>query len=266
MLIDSHCHLHSFLSSNRLPSVLSLAEQEGVWRFITVGTSTEDWETYRKLASDYPGRIYFTAGLHPGHVEEDWESQLDALEGILQKGDAVRPVAIGETGLDYFRLPADPAAAAPIISRQKASFLRQIGIANAYGLPLVVHSRAAFDDCIRLIDQSGFPWNSVVFHCFSEGPDAMKRLNLRGGRGSFTGVITYGKASEVRDALVEQGVDRLMLETDAPYLAPTPHRGKENEPAFLIHTADAAAQLLHMTPDNLRKQVWENTCKFFNIV
>lgn len=94
----------------------------------------------------------------------------------------------------------------------------------------------------------------------------MKRLNLRGGRGSFTGVITYGKASEVRDALVEQGVDRLMLETDAPYLAPTPHRGKENEPAFLIHTADAAAQLLHMTPDNLRKQVWENTCKFFNIV
>ncbi|HOO94021.1 MAG TPA: TatD family hydrolase, partial [Opitutales bacterium] len=80
MLIDSHCHLSSFLASNRLSSVLNLAEQRGIWRIITVGTSTEDWETYRKLASDYAGRIYYTAGLHPGHVEEDWESQLDTLE------------------------------------------------------------------------------------------------------------------------------------------------------------------------------------------
>lgn len=266
MLIDSHCHLSSFLASNRLSSVLNLAEQRGIWRIITVGTSTEDWETYRKLASDYAGRIYYTAGLHPGHVEEDWESQLDTLEAILNKGDKVRPVAIGETGLDYFRLPADPAAATLIVERQKASFIRQIGIAAAHELPLIVHSRSAFDDCIRIIDQSGFPWNNVVFHCFSEGPDAMKRLNLRGGRGSFTGIITYGNASAIRNALVEQGIDRLMIETDAPYLAPVPQRGKENEPGFLVHTADAAAQLLHMTPDNFRKQVWENTCRFFKIV
>ena len=181
-------------------------------------------------------------------------------------GDRARPVALGECGLDRFHLPKDDAArAGKIFARQRAAFAAQLLIAKRLGCPLVVHSRGAFAECVEMIDASGVRWERVVFHCFTEGEAEMAELTRRGGRGSFTGVATYKNAETVRAALVAQGIERLMLETDAPYLTPVPHRGKANEPAFLRFTAEAAAQALGVSQAELSARTTENARTFFGI-
>ncbi len=186
-------------------------------------------------------------GLHPCSVDTEWESQLQAMEAYFLSSSAIKPVALGETGLDRFHLPKDAGEAERILDLQKASFSQSLQLAKQWGVPVVVHSRGAFQECVDLIDASGVPWNQVIFHCFVEGPSEMEQLLRRGGWGSFTGVATYKSADTVRQALRAQGLGRLMLETDAPYLTPVPHRGKPNEPAYLVHTAEAAAQTLGVT-------------------
>jgi TatD DNase family protein len=130
---------------------------------------------------------------------------------------------------------------------------------------VVVHSRGAFSDTVEEIDASGLDWRRVVFHCFSEGPEEMKVLQARGGRGSFTGIITYKTAENVRAALRAQGLPTLMLETDAPYLAPEPHRGKGNEPAFVAHTAARAAEVLGIPIDDLAAATTAAAVDFFGL-
>jgi TatD DNase family protein len=152
-------------------------------------------------------------------------------------------VALGECGLDRFHLPKDPEAAERLFLRQKAAFGAQLAVAREIGCPIVIHSRGAFRECVEAIDASGVDWKRIVFHCFSEGEAEIRELAARGGRGSFTGILTYKNADPVRAAAKAQGLGRLMVETDAPFLAPVPHRGKTNEPAFLRHTAEYAAGL-----------------------
>jgi TatD DNase family protein len=138
-------------------------------------------------------------------------------------------------------------------------------LAERLRCPLVVHSRGAFAECVEMIDASGVDWSRVVFHCFVEGAAEMAVLVGRGGRGSFTGVLTYKNAEPVRAALREQGKERLMLETDAPYLTPVPHRGKANEPAFMRHTAEAAAIELGVSLAELAKKSTANARSFFGL-
>lgn len=230
---------------------------------IAVGTDTDDWDLYRDLAAANPGVVHRTVGIHPCGVAEAWEASMARI-GPHWEGGA-RPVALGECGLDRFHLPKDPGEAARIFSLQKACFSAQLSLAARIGCPLVIHSRAAFAECVEMIDASGVDWRKVVFHCFSEGEYEIRRLNERGGRGSFTGILTYKNADAVRAAALAQGLGSLMIETDAPFLAPAPHRGKPNEPAYLRHTAEYAARMFGIGLEELAAVTTANARAFFGI-
>lgn len=263
MLIDSHCHLESFHRQNRLDEALAAANTNGVGEVVTVGTGPDDWPLYRSLATSHPGRIHWTAGLHPGAVEDGWEAVLPELERLFQT--VPRPCALGEVGLDNFHLPKEAEAAERTRTRQLAAFQAQLELARRLDCPVVIHSRHAFAECVAAIDTSGIDWRRVVFHCFGGGPEEIAILNRRGGRGSFTGIITYKNARSIADAAVAQGLDRLMIETDAPYLTPVPHRGKPNQPAFLRHTAEFCAGLFNIQPTALAECATASTRRFYDL-
>ncbi len=261
--IDSHAHLEVFARKGELDPVLERAREAGVERVVTIGTRPGDWELYRRIAAERSSFVAFTAGLHPCDVDEGWEETVRALGKFLD-GGAV-PAAVGETGLDRFHLPKDQNAARAAFERQEAAFRAHIDLAARRELPLVVHSRGAFADCVQMLDASGFDWSRVVFHCFADGPEEIRELNSRGGRASFTGIITYKSAEKVREAVRAQGPDLLMLETDAPYLAPVPHRGKRNEPAFVRHTAACAAEVLGIDEARLAGITSANAKRFYGL-
>lgn len=264
-IIDSHTHLESFAARGDLTGAIDRAQGAGVTRLITVGTSTEDWSAYREMATARRGVVDYTAGLHPCAVEANWEAELAALP-IYWRDEGLRPVALGECGLDRFHLPKkDLARAEEMMGWQKGAFREQLRLAREFDCPVVVHSRGAFEESVELIDESGVDWTKVVFHCFAEGPAEMTVLRERGGFGSFTGILTYKSAESVREAAMVQGLDRLMIETDAPYLTPVPHRGKPNEPAFVRHTADYAAEMFGVEIEHLAQVTRTNTLQFFGL-
>lgn len=262
-LIDSHCHLQSFQQKGELADVLARASGAGVERFITVGTSVGDWAAYRGLHAANPGKIDYTVGLHPADVDEDWTDAVSQLSSFFMPPN--EPVAFGEIGLDYFHLPKDEVEAGEVILRQENAFRQQLLIAAELRCPVIIHSRDAFTETARLIDESGIDWSRIVFHCFSYGPDEVAHVNRRGGRASFTGIATYKNAPAIREALRQQGIERLMLETDCPYLAPEPHRGQTNEPAFLPALADKCAEILETSAEEIARRTTENTHGFFQL-
>lgn len=244
---------------------------------VTIGTDTDDWSLYRDLAREHAGFVHYTAGLHPCSVGGDWAGRTAQLVSFWDRAgtplpasarteSAPYPVALGEIGLDRFHLPKDnPAEAEKILGWQKAAFAEQLGLAKKLGCPVVVHSRGAFAECVEMIDASGVAWGRVVFHCFTEGPAEMAELTKRGGYGSFTGIITYKTAEAIRAAALAQGLDRLMIETDAPYLPPLPHRGKPNEPAYLKHTAEFCAGVFGVGLERLAEVTTANAKRFFGM-
>jgi TatD DNase family protein len=268
-LIDTHTHLESFARQGGtvLNDALSRARTAGVETMITIGTSPDDWDLYRRMAREHrdTGLVRYSVGLHPCSVDGDWAAALAQVEGFWAEGD-VRPVALGEIGLDRFHLPKEPVEAAMIFAWQKAAFAEGLAQAKRLGCPVVIHSRGAFAECVEMIDASGVEWARVVFHCFTEGAAEMAELTRRGGFGSFTGVLTYKSAENVRAAAKTQGLDRLMLETDAPYLTPMPHRGKPNEPAFVRHTAEfAAKEVFGVGYDELAAVTTATARRFFGL-
>jgi TatD DNase family protein len=263
-LIDTHTHLDSFARNGTLPAALQRAADAGVGAMITIGTDVDDWTLYRDLAAGHKGRVHYTVGLHPCSVGADWAERVAQLDTFW--GGALKPVALGETGLDRFHLPKDNAAEAEkIIGWQKSAFAQQLALMKRLDCPLVVHSRGAFAECVAMIDAAGVDWTKVVFHCFTEGPAEMAELTKRGGFGSFTGIITYKTAESVRAAVLAQGLDRLMIETDAPYLTPMPHRGKPNEVSYLKHTAEFCAPLFGVSYERLAGITTANAEKFFGL-
>ncbi|HVU37613.1 MAG TPA: TatD family hydrolase [Opitutales bacterium] len=270
MLIDTHCHLASFHERGDVAGTLARAERAGVGRVITIGTGPEDWELYAMLAGMHPDHVDYTIGLHPCDVPEDesWPGLVEKIPPYFQRarGAGPKPVALGEIGLDRFHLPKDPEKAAAQFARQEAAFRAQLAMARELGCAMVIHSRDAFPDCVRILDESGVDWRRVVFHCFAHGAAEIRELNQRGGRGSFTGIITYKSAAPAREALAAQGMGRLMIETDAPYLAPVPHRGQPNEPAYVEHTAREAARVLNLPFAELAAQTAANARAFFGLV
>ena len=280
-LIDTHTHLESFVRQGMAPEVLARAKAAGLAEMITIGTSPDDWPLYRGLAHEHTGFVHYTVGLHPCSVDADWAKAVGQIEAywagsnpLVREGanqgpephatPAIRPVALGECGLDRFHLPKDAAEADRVLGWQRAAFGAQLAIAKQLGCPVVVHSRGAFQECVDLIDGSGVDWSRVVFHCFTEGVAEMAELTRRGGVGSFTGILTYKNAENLRAASKSQGLERLMFETDAPYLTPMPHRGKPNEPAFLRHTVEFAAREVFGVPyDVLAEVTTANARRFF---
>ena len=280
-LIDTHTHLDSFARRGELDGVLARAREAGVGAMIAIGTGTDDWSFHREIARAHPGTVFYTVGLHPCSVDAGWEEAVAQIEGFWARGHDAEvapadrreqfprhdplPVALGECGLDRFHLPKDPAEAEKVFAWQRAAFSAQLAIARRLGCPVVVHSREAFAACIEMIDASGVDWTKVVFHCFSEGPAEVAELVRRGGWASFTGILTYKNAAGVRSAAQGQGLDRLMVETDAPYLAPVPHRGQTNEPAYVRHTAEYAANLFGVSYARLADITTANARAFFGL-
>lgn len=264
-LIDTHTHLESFARQGSLDGALARARAADVEAMITIGTSPDDWQMYRGLAAAHPGFVHYAVGLHPCAVEATWATAVGEIEQFWS-GPGRRPVALGECGLDRFHLPKDAAEAEKIFAWQRAAFAEQLDLAKRLGCPIVVHSRGAFRESVDLIDASGVDWARVVFHCFTESDVEMAELNRRGGVGSFTGIITYKNAEAIRAAAKSQGLGRFMIETDAPYLTPVPHRGKPNEPAFVRHTAEfAAADVFGVSGAELAEKTTANARRFFGI-
>jgi TatD DNase family protein len=262
--IDTHCHLKHFDERGELAAVLEHANATEVGRMVVVGTSIEDWCFNRDLAMQY-SQIDYSVGMHPCYVEpdNDWESALSQLPSFFTP--QCPPVALGEIGLDHFHLPNDPVIAGNHILAQEEAFSRQLEFAYQLECPVIVHSRDSFDDCLRMIDRSGVDWRRIVFHCFTGNADQVRQLNARGGRASFTGIITYKKGQSVLEALVAQGVERLMLETDAPYLSPEPVRKQRNEPANIPVIAKVAAEALGISAMDLMRRTSENAEVFFGL-
>ena len=261
--IDSHCHLDGYLKQGQLDVILERAQAARVTQMIAIGTEPEDWEINRNLAEQYFGRIAYTVGLHPCYVTGEWQSQIQSLEAHFHEG--FKPVALGEIGLDYFHLPKDLEAAQELKKCQQFAFEHQLALARHLDCPIVIHSRNAFDATIHTIDASGVDWKKVVVHCYSYSAEQIKLINQRGGRASFTGIVTYKNAPKVQKAVLEQGVDVLMIETDSPYLAPEPHRGKKNEPAYVAEIGLKCAQILEQDLTSFAQKLAENTRAFFGL-
>ena len=247
-----------------LPEILREAEDMGVGHMITIGTDKDDWAINLELAQLYPKQISYTVGLHPTSVEDDWEQQLGGLQKYLTGNQL--PQAIGEIGLDHFHLPKkNPDKAKFLKERQVLAFERQLQIAKEIELPVVIHSRNAFEESVDCIDQSGLSWEKVIFHCFAEGKEEINILNERGGMASFTGIVTYKNGENVRNAMLAQGLERLILETDSPYLTPEPHRGKENHPGYTRHIAEDCAKLFNVSLETIATVSTRNTESFFGL-
>jgi len=260
---DSHCHLIGYFNKGILEDILFRAEKSRVTRMVAIGTSSKDWTIYRDLADRYRGKIYYSAGLHPCYVDYDFEEEIKRLQIFLETQAGF--VALGEIGLDYFHLPKQESEGARIKELQKIAFARQLEIARNYKLPIVVHSRNAFKDCIEIIEQSKVDWKKVLFHCFSEGVDEVVELNNLGGRASFTGILTYKKNDFLREAAKAQGMGKLILETDSPYLSPEPMRGKENEPSNLALIGEYTSGIFDVKKEDLALQSFLNTNQFYGV-
>lgn len=263
--IDTHSHLDSFIGNSTIDDVLARASSVGVSRIITCSTTPEDWLLYSSLARTRSDIVSWMIGVHPTEIKESHLDALDALSSYFI--DGIPPLAIGEIGLDYhyFSLTNISDTTAQAIDLQKKIFRRQLSIAADLNLKVCVHARDSIDDCIEEIAATALPFENVVFHCFSGSAAQLQELNALGARASFTGIITYKSAQEMRDAMLAQGLERLMLETDCPYLAPVPKRGAVNEPSFIPLIYSSAAKIFDVKEDYLIDRVEENCRSFFNL-
>ncbi len=266
-IIDSHCHLDRFHRRGELDSILARAAAAGVTRMITIGTGPDDWDLYRDIHRAHPSRVAYTVGLHPSEVGVDWESAVARIEPFFSPNTlpASHPVGIGEIGLDYFRLPSDPTLRAETIALQKSAFAAQLQIAARLDTPIVIHSRSAHDDCLEMILNSPVNPARCVFHCFSGTVDQALQLDAHDISISITGIITFKSATTLREVAHALGPDRLMVETDCPYLAPEPHRGEENEPAHTRLISDYLANLLEIPDDDFADRTRRRTESFFHL-
>ena len=262
---DSHCHLQDL--ENPLGAI-ERGAQAGVVYEICVGTDLATSRAALQIAADATvtgARIWSTAGLHP-HDATDGLVDLEVLFGMMfgddhdaqPRGAPGTVVAIGECGLDYFYEHSPRAI-------QREVFARQIALAHRYHTSLVVHTRDAWDDTLAVLRAEGPPERMVV-HCFSGGTEEARRCLELGAYLSFSGIVTFKNAEAVREAAKLCPADRLMLETDAPFLTPVPHRGEKNEPAFVPHVGQAIALVRGMAIDDLAEITTANAVRAFALV
>lgn len=254
ILTDTHCHLDFPDFAEEIEAVVARAHAAGVQRLITISTRVRKVAAYRALAERFPN-VWFTVGTHPNSAAEEPDV---TLADVLAGADHPKCVAIGEAGLDYFYDKATPA-------QQQASFRMQIEAARITGLPLVIHARAADDDMIAILEEEmGKGAFKAVLHCFSSGAELARRGVALGLYLSFSGILTFKNSEEIRAIAAETPEDRLLVETDAPFLAPMPHRGKRNEPAYTAHTAAVLASVRGMPLETFAPILEANTNRLFS--
>jgi len=233
MLVDSHCHLDYLQKDEDLDEVVGRARRAGVSTLVTICTKLSEFARVRAIAERFDG-VYCSVGVHPHEAEQ--EGQEDPAR-LIELSTDPKVVGIGETGLDFYYEHSPRAA-------QEQSFRAHIAAARETGLPLIVHARDADDDTVRVLRQeyAEGPFSGVI-HCFTAGPALAEAALEIGFYISIAGILTFNKADELRATIGQVPLDRLLVETDAPYLAPVPKRGKRNEPAFVVHTAEKLAEI-----------------------
>ena len=253
MIIDSHCHL-DYWRPEEVPDVLARAREAGVGEVVTISVRTRQAPLLKAIAEANPG-VWCTVGIHPHHASEE---PVPTPEAIAALAEHPKVIGIGESGLDYFydRSPRDV---------QAAGFRAHIRAARMTGLPLVIHARDADDDIASMLQDerdSGGAF-SFVLHCFSSGRKLAKAGIALGGYVSFSGILTFPKSNELRELARDLPADRLLVETDAPYLAPAPYRGKKNEPGWTAYTAGVLAQVRGVAPEAIADQTTANFRRLF---
>ena len=248
-VVDSHCHLYDTRSA-ALDDVLAEARAAGVWRMLNVGCDAATTASAIAIAERHDD-VFATAGLHPHEAVHG----VDSITSFL---DHPRVIAVGEAGLDYYydHSPRD---------LQRTAFAAQIQLAHERRLPLVIHTRDAWDDTFDILDAEGTP-EHTIFHCFTGGPDEAARCLDRGAFLSFSGIVTFPSSADVKAAATLCPLDRILAETDSPYLAPVPKRGRPNQPAFVTHVVQHLADLRDQPLETLRDAIALNANAAFPLL
>lgn len=254
MYIDSHCHINFPELAARMSEILARMDENAVSHALCVSCDLPTFPDVLKLAEQHPN-VYASVGVHPDY-EDTPEPSVDDLIRLSQHP---RIVAIGETGLDYYRLEGD-------LEWQRERFRRHIRASRATGRPLIIHTRAASEDTIRILREEGAGVAdggvAGVMHCFTESLEVAQAAMELGFYISFSGIVTFKSAKELQAVAREVPLERMLIETDSPYLAPVPFRGKVNEPALVRHVAEFVATLKGVPVDEVAKQTTDN---FFNL-
>lgn len=256
MLVDSHCHLDFPDFADDLDAIVGRAEAVGVKRIVTISTRVKRIDALIAITERF-ANVYCSVGTHPHQADE--EDGITTSELIaLTKHPKV--VALGEAGLDYFYQHSSREA-------QERGFRAHIAAARATGLPLVIHTREADDDCGKILDDemAKGPFRAVL-HCYTGGRELAMNAIAHGMSISFTGILTFKNSQAIRDIAAELPADRIMVETDAPYLAPGKFRGKRNEPSFVVETAKVLAETRGVSLDEISRQTTENFFRLFDKV
>jgi TatD DNase family protein len=264
MIVDTHAHLMFSEFDEDREETLVRAFAAGVKKIINIGCGEESSAQAVAMMKEFEGRddlprLYATVGLHPydaGDLREDlideWRTWI--VEDLKSGKRGI--VGIGETGLDYFKSKVDPEI-------QKKSFRRHMKFADEMNLPVVVHNRDADEDCLEILKE--FPGVQAVFHCYGSSLDFAKRVWEAGYYTSFTGIVTFKNADALREVVAAVPMDRLMVETDCPYLAPQEYRGKRNEPAYVAEVVKMIAEVKNLTNDEIAEISTKNAGKLFGI-
>jgi len=254
MLVDSHCHLDFPDFDGELDAIVGRARAAGVGRMVTISTRIKRRPQLRAITERYPD-VFCSIGTHPHYAHEELDIGVEEIVRLAEHG---KTVAIGEAGLDY-HYDFSPRDA------QERGFRTHIAAARATGLPLVIHSRNADDDMARILEEEmGKGAFNAVLHCFTGGPELASRAIALGLHISFTGIVTFKKSDELRAIAAALPADRILVETDAPYLAPGRYRGKRNEPAYVAETAKVLAETRGVSPEELASQTTDNFFRLFN--
>jgi len=252
MLVDSHCHLDFPELRADLAGVLARMGENGVTHALTISTTLETWPAVREVAAAGPN-LWCSAGVHPDERRDGREATLEELLAMA-RDDKV--VAIGETGLDYFRVEGDT-------EWQRERFRTHIRAARACAKPLVIHTRSAAEDTIRIMREEGAEEAGGVMHCFTETWEVAEAALALGFHISFSGIVTFKNAAPLKEVARRVPLERMLVETDSPYLAPVPHRGKPNQPAFVRHVAEEVARLRGISLEDVARATTENFFRLF---
>jgi TatD DNase family protein len=251
MLVDSHCHLNFPELAGKLDQALALMRENAVSHALCVSVTLAEFPQVKELAERY-SQLYASVGVHPDYpdVPEVTEKELLAL------GDHPRVVAIGETGLDYYRLKGE-------LEWQRQRFRTHIRAARSSGKPLIIHMRDAGADTLRILKEEGAPEVGGVMHCFTGSWDEAQAAMELGFYISFSGIVTFKNALALKDVARQVPLDRMLVETDSPYLAPVPYRGKTNEPGLVKHVAEEIARLRDISLAHVAQATTRNFFKLF---
>ncbi|MBX3715787.1 MAG: TatD family hydrolase [Burkholderiales bacterium] len=252
MLVDSHCHLDFPELRSDLAGLLARMADNGVTHALTISTTLAGFPGVLEVARSRPN-LWCTAGVHPDERGDGREASEEELAGLAADP---KVVAIGETGLDYFRVEGDT-------EWQRERFRRHIRAARACGKPLVIHTREAAADTLRILEEEGAREVGGVMHCFTESLEVAQAAMRLGFHISFSGIVTFKNALALKEVARAVPLERMLVETDSPYLAPVPHRGRTNEPAYVRHVAEEIARLKGVAPEAVAEATTRNFFALF---